>query len=185
VPTATARQRLCSGLETEAIIAGRLIKVPKHSNVIEAYGAIEEAEALTARARLSLSSRGEKDLAKRLEKLQKAIRLLPAFLAGSIDAGTILLLVEEASQGLQEPKGWSLTGCTPEDPDIVLASTKLRAAERSIARATSEESVVPIELAQAFSDLVTRITYTLYKIHWNLCPEETKASSIHELLEKS
>lgn len=182
--TATTRRQLCAGLETEAYIAGKLIRVPKHSPVIEAYGSIEEAEALLARARLGLEARGEKDLAKRLEKLQQATRLVPILLAGAATLKEITGLVEEAEKGLEDPWGWSLTGCAPEDPDIMLAATRLRAAERSITRASLEEGTVPSSLAALVSEALTRIAYALYKIHWRLCSREAKAKTSRELIKR-
>lgn len=158
----------CPGLETEAVVAGRLVRVSKHSPLIEAYGCLEEAEALLARARLGLRKRGELGLARRLARLQHVVRLLPGFLAGSVDADKLASMVEEAVEGLEEPRGWSLTGCSPEDPDVVMASVKVRAAERNISRA-AEEGVVPAHLASAFSRLASAVAYALYAIHWALC----------------
>ena len=169
-------------METEAYIAGRLIRVPKTSHVIEAYGSVEEAEALLARARVSLEKRGERDLAKRLERLQRATRLIPVLLGGAAAPSDIRVLVEEAEKGLETPRGWSLAGCTPEDPDIALAIARLRAAERSIARAALEEHTIPESLAGAASETITRVAYALYKIRWRLCSDEAKAKSSKELL---
>ncbi|ABM80545.1 ATP:cob(I)alamin adenosyltransferase [Hyperthermus butylicus] len=154
----------CTGLYTEALVAGKTIIVPKHSPVIEAYGYMEEAEALIARARMEVPQ----ELVWRLERIQRAIRLLPAVLAGAIKPEDAVKPVIEAGEGLDEPGGWSLTGCGPGDPDIVLASVKLRAAERSISKAV-EEGLVPRDLAEQLSAIITMISYTLYTIHWKLC----------------
>lgn len=156
-----------TGLDTEAVIAGRLVRLPKHSPVIELYGAVEEAEALIARARLQLEAR-DPATAERLYLLQRAIRLLPGVLAGAVDPGQPLRLIEEAARGLERPGGWSLTGCSPEDPDIVLAMARLRAGDRLIARA-HEEGEVPRELASRISMLLEAASYMLYAIHWSLC----------------
>ena len=170
----------CIGLETEALIAGRLVRLPKHSPVIEFYGAVEEAEALIARARLQLEPR-DPAMAERRYRLQRAVRLLPGVLAGMVDPREPQRLIEEASEGLEKPGGWSLTGCTPEDPDIVLAMTRLRAGDRHIARA-HEEGHVPRELAQLLSLLLEAASYTLYTIHWSLC---SRAPSSQKLVARS
>ncbi|HID41919.1 MAG TPA: ATP:cob(I)alamin adenosyltransferase [Pyrodictium sp.] len=170
----------CIGLETEALIAGRLVKLPKHSPVIEFYGVLEEAEALIARARVQLEPRNP-GLAERLYKLQRAVRLLPGVLAGSVDPREPLRFIEEAGEGLEQPSGWSLTGCTPEDPDIVLAMTRLRTGDRLVARAYSE-GVIPRDMAQLLSVLLERASYTLYTIHWSLC---AKAPASQKLTARS
>ncbi len=158
----------CAGsLEAEALIAGRLVRLPKHSHVIEFYGSVEEAEALLGRARVSLEKRNG-ELAGRLERLQRVVRLLPALLGGSVEASRLLSMVREAARGLPEPEGWSLTGCSPEDPDIMLAIARLRAAERQVSRA-AEEGVVPGRLAQEISAVIEEVAYTLYRVHWLLC----------------
>jgi cob(I)alamin adenosyltransferase len=158
----------CAGsLEAEALIAGKLVRLPKHSHVIEFYGSVEEAEALLARARISLSKR-DPQLSRRLELLQRAVRLLPAVLAGSISADKLLHAVRTAMEGLPKPNGWSLTGCSPEDPDIMLAAARLRAAERQLSKAV-EDGTVPSVLAQKLSIVIGEIAYALYTIHWTLC----------------
>jgi cob(I)alamin adenosyltransferase len=169
----------CAGtLEAEALVAGKLLRLPKHSHVMEFYGSVEEAEALLARARISLSSR-DPQLAQRLETLQRMVRLLPAALAGAVDAGKLLRHVKAAVDGLPRPEGWSLTGCTPEDPDIMLAAAKLRAAERQLSRA-AEDGLVPGSLAQQLSAVIGELAYALYTVHWVLC-EGRGAKTILEL----
>ncbi|NOZ89134.1 MAG: hypothetical protein GXO15_04330, partial [Crenarchaeota archaeon] len=62
----------CEGPLAEALVEGRLIRVPKHSSVIEFYGAVEEAELYLARARLGLRRRGLEEEAGATGELQEA-----------------------------------------------------------------------------------------------------------------
>ncbi len=161
-----------SPLLTEALIGGRLLVVPKHSDEIELYGSLEEAEARLAVARNMLAEKGDPETAERLLLVQKALRAVMTLLAdpergrGLVPRALALLL--EAARGLAEPTGWSLHGCSPEDAEMMLASTLVRRADRLVSR-MAEKGLLDSESAGEASRLLSTISYVLYRLHWSLC----------------
>lgn len=154
----------CRGLLTEALVEGRLIEVERHSTVIEFYGVVEEAEAYLGRARVLLAPL----YAERVRLLQKAVRLIGGVLAGYIKPGDVEDLLNRAAEGLDEPRGWSLSGCDEPESLLALASVKLRAAERLASRMHSE-GLVSRSTTESLIALLSRIAYITFMIRVSLC----------------
>ncbi len=159
---------ICDGLETEALIEGKPVVVPKHEETIEFYGLIEEAEAHLGSARALLREKGFDDLAERVELLQRAVLLSGGVFAGYIDYKNVLDLIEKASEKLDEPPGWSITGCSVEEAEVSIAITKLRRAERLISR-MSNKLMISKPTAEALSKILSGISYVAYVLRHEIC----------------
>ena len=157
----------CGGLSAEAMVAGRLVRLPKHSPVFQLYGALEEAEARIglARARTRDPVLGEALLlAERL--VRAALHVVATGEAGV--AGRLLEEAKRAALGLPEPRGWSLAGCSVEEAEAAIASAKAREAERLVS-ALVEEGVLPPEVGEAAAGLLSAASLILYRVRWGLC----------------
>ncbi len=159
----------CEGPLAEALVEGKVIRVPKHSSVIEFYGAVEEAELYLARSRLGLQRRGLEREAEAARELQEATRLLILALSGHVDPEAVAARAERAAATLPRAGGWLLAGCGGEaEVDLGLAAAKLRAAERHASR-MAEEGVITGARMVALSRAINSIVDAVYRLRWLLC----------------
>ena len=172
---------ICGGLETETLIEGKPAVVPKHDEVIEFYGLIEEAEAHLGRARALLREKGYNDLSERIEILQRSVLLSGGVFAGYIDYKDVLGLVERAGEGLDEPPGWSITGCSVEEAEISIAIVKLRRAERLVSKMSSR-LLVSEHIAEVLSKILSGISYVAYVLRHEICKREGRSQTVKQSL---
>lgn len=171
---------ICGGLETEALIDGKLVVIPKHDEAIEFYGLIEEAEAHLGRARILLKEKGYTDLSERAELLQRAVLLTGGVFAGYIDYGVVIDVIEQASRGLEAPPGWSITGCSIEEAEVALASVKLRHAERIVSRMAG--SYLSRPTAETVARILSGISYTAFLLRYEICKRTGASQVVREKL---
>lgn len=170
----------CGGLDAEAMIAGRLLRLPKHSTVFQLYGALEEAEARIGLARSMARGRGVEEALLAAERLVRgALHLLASGDTGVVEP--LLAAAGEAAAALGEPSGWSLAGCSVEEAEAAVAAAKAREAERLVSGLVTE-GLLPRPLGEAVSALLAAAADILYRARRRLCGDKMGASSSRALV---
>lgn len=170
---------MCRGLVAEAMVGGRLVLLPKNSEVLEYYGALEEAEALLARAKLRVS---DPLLRGALQQLQEAVRAAIAALAAGKAPAAVTARLEPLLRELGEPRGWLLAGCSEEEADIALAAAQVRKADRLLAEIAARGLIDPA-LAEQISGLLATVAHALFRARARLCGEDAAFRDSARLLE--
>lgn len=176
---AAARSAVCRGLVAEAMIGGRLLLLPKNSEVFEYYGALEEAEALLARARLRVA---DPQLQHILQQLQEAVRAAITALAAGRAPAAVTARLEPVLEELGEPTGWLLAGCSEEEADLALAAAQVRKADRLLA-AMAAKGLIDPGVAEQISALLATVANALFRVRARLCGPDAGFRDSARLLE--
>ncbi len=139
--------------------------VPKNSEVLEYYGALEEAEALLARVKLRVP---DPQLRSILHRLQEAVRAATAALAAGKAPAAVTARLGEVLEALGEPTGWLLAGCSEEEADLALAAAQVRKADRLLA-AIAAKGLIDPGVAEQISALLATVANALFRARARLC----------------